>query len=260
MFYSHKTVLKLAIYLCKSRFDLLNTHFMKIYILFLLFLNLTFAQTDFNKLDANGKKDGPWKGFFDESKRLRFEGTFNHGVETGIFKFYDDTKAAAVIATRTFSENGTVAENIFYDQNKNIVSQGKTINRKNEGEWRYYHKNSKDIQTIEIYKNGKLFGNRKVFYVGNVIAEEAHYVDGKRNGLLKIYTNKGIVMEESNFKNDLYHGWAIFRLPNGDNGSQGNYTNGERKGVWQIFKNGKLFKTEKYPIQRKFAKKKDSKK
>ena len=232
---------------------------MKLNLIFLLFFNLIFGQSDFNKLDANGKKHGLWKGFFDESKRLRFEGTFDHGIENGIFKFYDDTRAADIIATRTFSERGTVAENVFYDQKKNIISQGKTINRKNEGQWRYFHKNSKDIRTTENYKNGKLHGNRKVFYIGNIIAEEVNYLDGKRNGLLKIYTIKGIVMEESNLKNNVYDGWAIFRLPNGEIATQGNYTNGERKGSWQIFKNGKLFKTEKYPKQRKFAKKKDLK-
>jgi len=230
---------------------------MKFTILFFLSFNFLFAQTEFNKLDENGKKQGLWKGFFKDSQRLRFEGTFKNGLEVGTFNFYDDTKAAAIIATRTFSDNGSVAENIFYDQKKNIVSKGKTINRENEGEWRYYHKNSTDIQTIENYKNGQLSGVRKVYYLGNIIAEEAFYLEGKRNGLLKIYTIKGVVMEESNFKNDVYDGLAIFRLPTGEIHTQGNYKNGERNGLWQIYKNGVLVKTEKYPKQRKFLKKEE---
>jgi antitoxin component YwqK of YwqJK toxin-antitoxin module len=230
---------------------------MKFTILFFFSFNFLFAQIEFNKLDENGKKHGLWKGFFKDSQRLRFEGIFKNGVEVGTFNFYDDTKAVAIIATRTFSDNGSEAENVFYDQKKNIVSKGKTINRKNEGEWRYYHKNSTEIQTLENYKNDKLNGFRKVYYLGNIIAEEAQYVDGKRNGLLKIYTIKGVVMEESNFKNDVYDGLAIFRLPTGEIHTQGNYKDGERNGLWQIYKNGVLVKTEKYPKQRKFAKKKE---
>ncbi len=233
---------------------------MKFNIILLFCFNIIFSQTEFNKLDSEGKKHGVWKGFFEQSKRLRFEGTFDHGTETGTFTFYDDTKSADIIATRTFSEKGTIANNTFFDQKKNIVSQGKTISKKNEGEWRYFHKNSKDVQTVEIYKNGKLNGSRKVFYVGNIIAEDANYIEGKRNGLLKIYTNKGVVMEETTFKNDVYDGPAIFRFPNGDVASKGNYTNGARKGVWQTYKNGKLLKSEKYPKQTKFAKNKVLKK
>jgi antitoxin component YwqK of YwqJK toxin-antitoxin module len=67
----------------------------------LVFLNAFFinAQTAVNKLDADGKKDGLWKGIYAESKRPRYEGTFSHGKETGVFKFFDDTKKGDVLAT-----------------------------------------------------------------------------------------------------------------------------------------------------------------
>ena len=54
-----------------------------------------FAQ-EFNQLDSNGKKQGLWKGVYEESKRPRYEGTFEHGKEVGMFKFFDDTKAGTV--------------------------------------------------------------------------------------------------------------------------------------------------------------------
>jgi hypothetical protein len=38
------------------------------------------AQTDYNKVDEKEKKMG-LKGFYPESKRLRYEGTFEHGKE-----------------------------------------------------------------------------------------------------------------------------------------------------------------------------------
>ena len=51
-----------------------------------------------------------------ESNRIRYEGTFNHGKETGIFKYFDDTKAGTVIATHDFSKGDGSCYAIFYNQ------------------------------------------------------------------------------------------------------------------------------------------------
>lgn len=231
---------------------------MKLLLIFLFVAN-GFAQTDYNKFDTNNKKDGVWRGFYPDSKRLRYEGTFKNGVEEGTFNFFDDTKAQDIVATRTFSENGKVALNKFFDQKKNLVSEGKTVDRKNEGEWKYYHKNSKDVKMIEIYKNGLLNGKRTIFYLSNILADETTFVDGKKNGVQKIFTEKGIVIEESHFKNNEYDGSCVFRNPSGQTVSQGNFSNGIKKGKWQFFENGKLVKTEMLPKQKKFAKKNERK-
>jgi hypothetical protein len=57
----------------------------------LLAFQIVAAQSDFNKLDDKGRKHAIWKGFHPESKRPKYEGTFLHGKETGIFYFFDDT-------------------------------------------------------------------------------------------------------------------------------------------------------------------------
>lgn len=200
------------------------------------------AQNDFNKLDANGKKDGLWKGFYKESKRLRYEGTFSHGKEVGLFKFFDDTKAGSVIATREFNPNDNSAYTTFYDQAKNKVSEGKVVNKLFEGEWKYYHQASQRIMTIENYKKGKLDGLRSVYYPNGKIAEETNYKNNLKNGSYKKYSLNGIVLEESNYKDDQYNGPAIFRDPNGNIVSKGNFSNGVKKGKWQFFEKGELVK------------------
>lgn len=223
------------------------------YLFFLFFAISSFAQ-EANKLDANGKKHGLWKGIHEESKRPRYEGTFDHGIEVGTFKYFDDTKAGSLIATREFSENGKVAYTTVFDPKKNIVSEGKTINRVNEGVWKYYHKESKQLMTEEKYIKGELNGVRKVYFIDGAIAEETTYVNGKKEGAYKVYTEKGVVMEEAFFKNNKYEGPAIYREPNGNIASKGSYKNGEKKGLWQFFVNGKLKKEEKYPKKVKFEK------
>ena len=61
-------------------------------------------------------------------------------------------KKGDVIATRDFSANDGSAYTIFYDQKKNKVSEGKVIGKNYEGEWKYYHKSSKVLMTVENYK------------------------------------------------------------------------------------------------------------
>lgn len=200
------------------------------------------AQTEFNKLDLNGKKHGLWKGVFEESKRPRYEGTFDHGKEVGIFSFYDDTKAKSIIATREFNAKDNSAYTIFYDQNKNKVSEGKVVNKLFEGQWKYYHQASKNIMTMENYSKGKLDGLRTVFYISGKVAEEINYKNNLKNGFYKKYTEKGVVLEESIFKNNIYNGLAIFSDANGNIVSKGQFVNGKKSGVWQFFEKGKLVK------------------
>lgn len=218
----------------------------------LMFINTQWviAQTDINKLDAKGNKDGLWKGYYTESKRLRYDGTFNHGKEVGLFNFYDDTKAQSVIATREFNPKENSVYTIFYNQSKDKVSEGKQINRLNEGTWKYYHENSPDVMTIEFYKAGKLEGKRTVFYKGSGVkgeenvAEETNYTNGLKNGSYKKYTLKGILLEDSNYKNGQLDGPAVYNEPLGNLASKGIFKNGKKSGVWEFYKDGKLAKKD----------------
>ncbi|TPG43814.1 toxin-antitoxin system YwqK family antitoxin [Flavobacterium pectinovorum] len=212
-------------------------------IIALVFLNaILVSAQDFNKLDANGKKDGVWKGTYEVSKRPRYEGTFSHGKETGIFKYFDDTKKGDVVATRDFSANDGSAYNIFYDQNKNKVSEGKVIGRNNEGEWKYYHKASKVVMTLENYKNGKLEGTRTVYYPNAKVAEEMTYKNGLKEGIYKKYGQNGTLLEQTTYANDQYNGDAVFYDSEGAVASKGKFLNGKKVGKWQFFLKGKFTK------------------
>lgn len=224
------------------------------YIIILLFLtNLSFAQ-EINKLDENGKKHGLWKGIYEESKRPRYEGAFEHGKEKGMFKFFDDTKAGTIIATREFNSNDNSCYTIFYNQKSKKVSEGKVVNRQYEGDWKYYHEDSPNIMTLEHYVNGKLDGVKKVFYLNGKIAEETTYKNGIKEGMYKSYAENGIVFEESNFKNGEYEGLAVFRNTDNELAGQGMFKNGKKVGMWKILEKGKLKDVNMNFQNRKFTK------
>lgn len=216
------------------------------------FTSIAFAQ---NQTDANGKKHGAWKGLYEESKRVKYEGTFDHGKETGIFTFYDDTKLHSIVATRDFSKGNNSAYTVFFDPKKNKVSEGNIVNKQYEGEWKYYHEESPAIMSTENYKAGKLNGSRKVYYKSGKIAEDENYINGIREGAYKKYAENGTLLEEVTYKKNQPDGIAIYRNPDGTIASKGPYVDGLKKGIWEFYEGGKLKKKEKYPLVKKFAKK-----
>ncbi len=209
-------------------------------LLLLLTTFMSFAQTDFNKLDENGKKHGLWKGTYEASKRIRYQGTFEHGKEVGTFNYYDDTQAGSIIGVRVFDAKENSVYTTFYDQNKNVVSEGKSVNKLKEGIWNYYHYQSKEIMTKENYKNDKLEGIRTVYFKNGAIAEETTYKNGIKEGAYKNFTEKGVVLETVTYKNNEYEGLAVYRDVDNNIVSQGMYKNGKKVGIWNFYKNGKF--------------------
>jgi antitoxin component YwqK of YwqJK toxin-antitoxin module len=213
------------------------------YIVVLIMLCMSPMLLAQNLLDENGKKHGLWKGVYEDSKRLKYEGEFDHGVEKGKFTFYDNTKAKKVIATRDFSANDGSAYTIFYD-GKFKVSEGKVVNKLYDGEWKYYHFQMDQLMSVENYKLGILQGPRKVFYKTGEIAEESMYKNGKLHGVYKKIAENGIVLEESNYVDGEYHGSVINREGDGKKQIIGQYKNGVAVGIWKYYENDKLIKEE----------------
>lgn len=227
---------------------------MRSLLLILGIVQVALAQ-DYNRLDATGKKHGLWKGSYADTNRPRYEGTFDHGKEVGIFTYFDNTKEGKVIATRTFNALENTCYTIVYNQNGNKVSEGKLVNRIEEGAWKFYHEDSPQIMTYELYNKGKLNGIRKVFYKNGTIAEECGYKNGKRDGMYRKLTEEGIVLEESTYKNGEYDGLAIFRTANNTIAAKGNFVKGKKEGIWEVLEKGKLVKINMSKVKvRKFEK------
>ncbi|MFT3794211.1 toxin-antitoxin system YwqK family antitoxin [Flavobacterium sp.] len=184
------------------------------------------------------------------------KGLFEHGKEVGTFRFFDDTKAGTVVATREFKPDGS-AYTIFFKDGKFKVSEGKEVNRLYEGKWIYYHENLPDIMTVENYKAGKLHGKRTVYYRGSGVAgeenvaEEANYANGKKEGPYKSYTMKGTLLEDSNFKNGQLDGPATYWDPLGKVVAKGVFKDGKKVGKWEYFKDGKPVKKDNDEVIKK---------
>lgn len=203
-----------------------------------------FAQSEVNQYDDNGKRHGVWKGTYQNSGNPRYQGTFEHGKEKGIFKFFNNDKKSAVIATRDFTKGDGVSYTIFYDVDGKKLSEGKEVDRLREGEWKFYHPGKDAIMSVEYYSKGKLTGVRKVFFPEGAIAEEAQYQNGVKHGTYKKYTEEGIVLQELVYKEGKMHGAATYRNSKGEIVSKGNYTDNVKSGIWMYYEKGKVVKKE----------------
>ena len=212
-------------------------------VLALLIVNVC-AWAQSNQFDAKGQRHGEWKGVYKTTQRIRYRGTFEHGKEIGVFKFYNNDEQSSLLATRDFSAKDGSSFTIIFDNKGNKLSEGKEVNRLREGEWKFYHAGKNTVMSVEQYNKGKLTGVRKVFFPNGAIAEEAEYKNGLKNGTYKKYTEEGIVLEESVYKDDKLHGLTVNRNSQGEIVSKGNFKNDLKTGVWKFFTKGKLTKEE----------------
>ena len=235
-------------------------HLKKIFVfivfIFLANCNAQEKEINTNQLNANGNRHGLWKGYYEDTKYLKYEGTFNDGKEVGTFTFYDNTKAKSIIATRVFQKDGSAYTTFFKGKFK--VSEGLVVNKQYQGLWKTYHFESDQVMMLEQYKDGVLHGKKQVFYMDGDLLEESTYVNGLREGVYKKFARTGKVLEELNYKQGKLSDKAIYRDHQGNIESEGMYRNDLPIGEWKFYEKGKLVRTENKEAQRKLRKAGDS--
>ncbi len=215
--------------------------------------SLLAQQEKINALDANGKRHGVWKKYYANTTILRYEGTFAHGKEVGEFKFYKNHNGKAVLsAVKKFNANSDTARVIFYSSKGKVVSEGTMEGKKYVGTWNYYQNKNMNLLTKENYNsNGKLHGERIVYYSNGAISQKENFVNGKREGTTYLYTEDGVLLKEYNYKNGELHGPAKFYTSTGTLKQEGNYKEGKMHGVWNYYNNGKIVQEKDFTIHSK---------
>ena len=202
------------------------------------------AQTEYNKFDANGKRHGLWKKYYDNN-RIRYKGTFEHGKEVGTFKFYSAAQSDFPIIVKTFHDNSDVADVKFYNDEGVLESEGQMRGKKRIGKWIYYHTDGKSVMSEENYVDGKLHGAYKTFYKDGSPTEVAEYKNGKLEGNYKKYAIKGHLIYDFNYKNGKLNGpAAYYSRKTGDLIKKGLFKDDQRVGTWENYVDGELVSTE----------------
>ncbi|WP_299550344.1 toxin-antitoxin system YwqK family antitoxin [Seonamhaeicola sp.] len=229
----------------------------QLHLIIILFSFFSLSAQTINQFDENGKRHGIWKKHFEGTKVLRYEGQFNHGKETGTFKFFKNIKGKAVLtASKVFNEKDNMAVVKFFSSRGKLISEGKMHGKKYMGAWKYYHKDSDKIMTLETYnQNGNLDGERFVYYPNGQVAEKQNYIDGKLEGESIWYSLKNVVLKHFIYVNDELHGVSKYYNPKGELIAEGRYKHGKKHGIWKYYENGKLKEEKDFTPKSRYNKK-----
>jgi len=88
---------------------------------------------------------------------------------------------------------------------------------------------------------------------GNV--EQATYNLGKLNGVSQWFSENGILLKSSFYKDDELNGQTIHYDALGHKLSEGNYVSNQKKGIWKYYKDEKLTKEIDHTNQKVISKK-----
>jgi len=203
-----------------------------------------YAQGDINQTDANGERHGVWRKYYNND-RIRYSGTFDHGKEIGIFKYFSASNSDYPVIVKEYKDNSDLAEVSFFTPSGALESKGLMRAKAREGKWLYYHEDGKSIMSEENYVNGKLEGDYKTFYLSGELTEEASYKNGLLHGNYKKYSIKGFPYQDFNYSKGKLNGMAIYySRKTGDLIKKGPFKDDLRVGTWENYVDGELVSTE----------------
>ncbi|MDD3722331.1 MAG: hypothetical protein PHW92_07575 [Lutibacter sp.] len=204
----------------------------------------TIAQEKINQLDAQGRRTGVWKKYY-ENNKIRYEGQFEAGKEIGVFNFYGELNSEHPIIVKTFSEADDIAQvTYFYDDGK-PQSEGNMNGANRIGKWLFYNTDGKTIISEENYENGLLNGTSTIYFDSGKIAETTNYKNGELHGNVLRYSSEGILLDDLQYENGKLHGLAKYYDVAGKLLRKGYYKNDEKVGNWEYFENGKPITVKK---------------
>lgn len=220
---------------------------------FLLTVFVSYSQ-EINQMDANGKRHGKWMKMYERTDQIRYQGTFEHGKESGIFEFYKPSEEKKPkdkvhpFATKTYSKGSDLVEVNYFSTKGNLLSEGKMKGKERTGKWIYYHPDTDKLMMTENYENGKLDGLQITYFLNGKITKKSNYNDGKLNGEELIYGEDGSLLKSFTYKSDELNGMVKYYDLKGNITSMGTYKNNRKDGEWKTYEDGKLLKTEVFPL------------
>jgi len=229
---------------------------MKVFLfLFIGVFQFSFGQ---NSIDDQGRKQGEWKKYWDESKQaLQYKGTFVNDKPVGQFWYYYPGGGVRAIIEHLNINQAYVT---FYFENEEVMSEGMYLDQKRDSTWVNYNQQGLTV-SMEKFRKGKLNGKKLTFYLQNQIERgevkvlsETHYKDSlksgpyrelfssgnvrlsgqyyldKPSGVWRKFEINGMCIQSFQFKNGLKHGWVI------------NYNEQQEIIHSELYKNGVLLK------------------
>jgi antitoxin component YwqK of YwqJK toxin-antitoxin module len=133
-----------------------------------------------------------------------------------------------------------------------IIDKGRLVLNGNQGNWYYknqlfngyavkYHVND-SIKEKTGFLNGKKQGVYKVWFLNGVLKLESHYKQNKLVGTYKAWWDNGVLASKSNYENGKMQGVSRKWFSNGNLAKERNLLDGKENGLQKAWlENGKLY-------------------
>ncbi len=157
--------------------------------------------------------------------------------------------------TSLSTQQKTSIPKIQQSNQKPHYSQAKLENITGEQSTEEVQDNGRTFKAEITYKPGTKIkhGKETLYYLNGTMAQRAFYVEGKREGIFELFSQKGILIYQAYYSAGQLHGLCrIFDVANGNIQSEMNFVNGVQEGQMNIYDtSGKLW----YQLQYKQGKK-----
>lgn len=216
----------------------------KIIISYLLVVVPMLGVAQKNETDDQGRKQGMWEVFYDDTRIVAYRGEFKDDRPVGEFIRYYSNGNVKTVSDCEYDK--FVCRTTFYDQNQNRLAKGKYTNQRKDSTWVYFDKHG-NIQLKENYKNGQLEGVQEKYYRDGSVAERKTFKDSLAHGEWRQYHPEGKIRAVGAFKDGNLDGEVKYYYEDGKIKSEGQYKNAVKDGRWMHFlPNGKIHYQEVY--------------
>ena len=163
----------------------------------------------------------------------------------GVFYYYYPG-SDSVHSKSDFRQDGKIAYVTMYHLTGKMLAKGKYVNEQKDSVWNFYDTLKGILISTETYLNGKKNGLSKVYFRNGAISEEKHYKNDLLDGTFKqLFEDKKGVRADGAYIADQFDGKCSWYYPNGVAAAQGFYEKGIKKGVWLYkLENGKIKEKE----------------
>ncbi|MBN1231886.1 MAG: hypothetical protein JXA60_00840 [Candidatus Coatesbacteria bacterium] len=163
-----------------------------------------------------GKRDGEWKGFFDNEK-VAWEGEYRDGLLTGVYTDYFET--GQIRFQGSYNNGFKCGHWKYYHENGHVQVEGDYDNDLRTGVWSVYYPSEAKLwqcsyKIISDKEKGMYSvrdGEFKMYHKGGQLAQHGSYIQGNKEGKWIYFNHKGIkVIEGSFMKSKKEGGWIYY--------------------------------------------------
>ena len=201
-----------------------------------------FSQEAVNKTAGNGMKEGKWVSRYPDGT-LKYEGTFLHNKPIGDWKrYHENGKVKALMNYRPGSEK--VFASLFDDEGK-LYAKGVFEGTLRDSIWNFY--SGEQLVQTENYHHGKKEGKASGYNEKGTMIWEKVWKNDLLDGWMTEYYADGVKRSEITYLEGKRSGPAIFYRENGLKSMEGSFTDDLSDGTWKVFDlDGKLTYQIKY--------------